>query len=519
MITDFDARLRRVPAVRLVAVVVSGVLMWLAFPPVGAGPVVFLAPVPLLWALRTTTSAWRGAGLGALFGLVFFTPTLSWLRGLGVVAWFPLVFLMMIGSTLCGAAIAACRSWSARRWLVAATGWWALWEFTRARVPFGGFPWASAGYPIGTVPWPRGSAQWIGSTGWSVLIVAFAAAVVVLVMESDRSPLRWLAGTIVALTVLGGLFPPSPSGPDVRVAVVQGSSPCPGTHCPGERETIYESHLELTRRIDPGQVDLVIWGENSFGGSVNPTYNPEVRSAMAAEAIRTEAYLLVSGTRPAGDDFFDNVNIVFDPTGSRIGEYMKRHPVPFGEYVPLKFLTRWIPQLERVPRDMTRGDEIVVFDIETASGSGRFGSVISFEGSFSRHLRSGVTAGAELMIVPTNEASFGYGAASDQLLGMVRMSAASLGVDIVVAAITGKSAIVRADGSIDQATGLFEEALIFDTVTLRQQGRTLYAFVGDWLQWLAILTMVVVATRDRAVAWWRHTPDTEGAVTPYRLGE
>ena len=514
-----DDRLRGLPGSRIAATAISGVLMWLAFPPVNAGVVVFVAPIPLLWALRTTTSAWRGAALGALFGAVFFTPTLSWFRGLGVVAWIPLVFLMMIGSTLCAAAIATGRSWAGHRWLIGATGWWALWEFTRARVPFGGFPWASAGHPVGTLPWPRGSAQWIGSTGWSVLVVGFAASVVLMVTESDRRPARLVGGAIVILTVLGGMFAPDPVGPDVRVAVIQGNSPCPGTHCPGERETIFETHLALTQQVAPGAVDLIVWGENSFGGSINPTYNPLVRSAMAAEARRTGAYLLVSGTRPAGPDHFDNINIVFHPTGRRIGEYMKRHPVPFGEYVPLRFLTAWIPQLDRVPRDMTRGEEVVVFDIDAADGAGRFGSVISFEGSFTRHLRSGVTAGAELMIVPTNEASFGYGAASDQLLGMVRMSAASLGVDVVVAAITGKSAIVRADGSIESATSLFEEVTIVDTVTLRQQGRTLYGLVGDWLQWLAILALAVVATRDRVIAWWERIPDIDDAVTPYRLGE
>jgi apolipoprotein N-acyltransferase len=88
-----------------------------------------------------------------------------------------------------------------------------------------------------------------------------------------------------------------------------------------------------------------------------------------------------------------------------------------------------------------------------------------------------------------------------------------------VAAITGKSAIVRADGSIDAATALFEEATIIDSVTLRQQGRTLYALVGDWLQWVAILALIVVATRDRVIAWWQRAPDADDAVTPYRLGE
>ncbi len=52
------------------------------------------------------------------------------------------------------------------------------------------------------------------------------------------------------------------------------------------------------------------------------------------------------------------------------------------------------------------------------------------------------------MVVATNEGSLGDSPASDQLIGMVRMSAVSLGVDIVHVAVTGKSTLIRADGSI-----------------------------------------------------------------------
>lgn len=479
--------------VRAVAAVVSAVLMWLAFPPADLGALVFVAPIPLLWALRSSTSAPFGAGLGLLFGAVFFGATLSWLRVLGVVAWMPLVVLMALGASLCALLIAAAREWTPWRWWVAVAGSWALWEFARARWPFGGFPWGSTGYPIGTMSWPRGSAQWIGATGWSVVVVGVAAGIVLLISERESGPLRAAAAAALGLTVLGAVFAPAARGPEVRVAVIQGDSPCPRVHCPGEREIIYRSHLALTRSVPAGSADLVVWGENSFGGDFTPTFNREVRQAMAAEAVRIGGYLLVSGTRSAGPDHFDNVNVLFGPDGGIVGEYLKRHPVPFGEYVPFRWLTALIPQLERVPRDMTRGDEVVVFGVSLPGGEGVFSSVISFEGAFSRLVRGGVAAGAEMMVVPTNEASFDDGSASDQLLGMVRMSAASLGVDIVVAAITGKSALIRADGTIVATTGLFEPAILTGAVTLHQGARTLYAVVGDWLQLAAIAALGVVA--------------------------
>lgn len=477
----------------IAAAAVSGVLMWLAFPPANWGAVVFIAPVPLLWALRRVETAPRAAGLGFLFGAVFFGATLSWLRVLGVVAWIPLVIVMTVGASLCALAIFVGRHWSPWRWWVVAVGSWALWEFLRARWPFGGFPWGSTGYPIGTLAWPRGSAQWIGASGWSVLVVGLAAAVALL-LEGERRPLKAMVSVVAGLSLLGALFAPSAAGPALAVTIVQGNSPCPLVHCEGEREIILEWHLLLTSTIEPGSADLIVWGENSFGGSVTPTFNPDVRAAMEEEARRTGSYLLVSGTRSAGPEHFDNVNIVFGPDGRLIGEYQKRQPVPFGEYVPFRWLANWIPQLERVPRDMTRGDGPVVFPIAVDGGDdGVFGSVISFEGAFVRMLRDGVSAGAEMMVVPTNEASFGEGPASDQLIGMVAMSAASLGIDIVVAAVTGKSTIVGADGSVGPTTDLFESAVLTGTVNLHQGRRTLYAVAGDWLQLAAIAALGAVA--------------------------
>jgi apolipoprotein N-acyltransferase len=89
-------------------------------------------------------------------------------------------------------------------------------------------------------------------------------------------------------------------------------------------------------------------------------------------------------------------------------------------------------------------------------------------------------------VVATNEGSYGRGPASDQLIGMVRMSAASLGVDVVHAAVTGRSTYINADGTLSEKTDLFEEAILYGTVQFQKSRRTFYAATGDWLQLAAI---------------------------------
>ncbi len=469
------------------AAVAAAILMWAAFPPVGFGVLAFLAPVPLLWALRRLERAWAALGLGFLYGAIFFGLLLNYIRFVGVVAWVPLVVWLSATSAAYGLLVWAFRHWPANRWFLLVVGGWGLWELLRTRMPFGGFPWGTVGYAAGGNPGAIGSVQWVGPSGWSILTVAFAAGLV-LYLE-DREHWRLVVDTGVAVLLIalaGSLFPPNPDGPRVRVAIVQGNSPCPQSHCQNEKQRIYQSHLELTRSVPRGSVDLVVWAENSTGGLFEPEDNLDVRAAIVSEASRLDAYFLVSGTRSVSAEEFLNVNVMYDPAGRKIGEYAKRHPVPFGEYVPLRDLLAFIPQLDQVPRDMVRGDRAVVFELP----QGLIGSVISFEGAFPRRMRSEVEAGAQAMIVSTNESTWGTSEASDQFIGLTRVNAAAFGQDVVHAAITGKSVFIKADGTLSESTGLLTAEILIGEIRLRTDGTTVYGRFGDWLLFLAMASAI-----------------------------
>lgn len=465
------------------AAVAAAILMWAAFPPVGWGLLAFVAPAPFLWSLRRVERAWAAIGLGFLFGALFFGVLLNYVRLVGFVAWTPLVLWLAVTAAAYALFAWAFRHWPANRWFLLVVGGWGLWELVRTRIPFGGFPWGTVGYAAGGNPGAIGSVQWIGPSGWTILAVAVSAGLVLLFEDGGNWRLIVDSAVAVVLVALAGsLFPADPDGPIMRVAVVQGNSPCPGSSCQNEKQRIYESHLELTRSIPIGSVDLVVWPENSTGGAFEPEGNPAVRAAITAEAERLEAYFLVSGTRSVSAEEFLNVNVVYDPAGNKIDEYAKRHPVPFGEYVPLRNLLDFIPQLDEVPRDMRRGDRAVVFDLP----AGVLGSVISFEGAFPRRIRSEVDLGAQALVVATNESTWGTTEASDQFIGLTRVNAAAFGQDVVHAAITGKSVIISADGSLGPTTGLLTTEILEGEIRFRTGGRTLYARFGDWLLFLAI---------------------------------
>ena len=238
-------------------------------------------------------------------------------------------------------------------------------EWIRGRFPFGGFPWGDIGYPAASLPGASGSVQWIGPAGWTVLVVGVAAGIALVIESHKEWRLLVDPAAVTMLLIIGGfLFAPAPGAQVWRTAIVQGSSPCPQVRCQNESQRIYESHLELTRSIPAGSVEFVVWPENSVGTPFEPEENDVVRREIIEEARRLEAYILISGTRIVGTDEFLNVNVLYSPDGVKVGEYWKRHPVPFGEYVPLRGLLDFIPQLDQVPRDMIRGTDPVVFPTE-----------------------------------------------------------------------------------------------------------------------------------------------------------
>lgn len=439
--------------------------------------------VAIRWAARPV-HAWLAGGA---FGVTFFATLFPWLAELGVIALIPLVVVQAVFPLAYARLLYRGRERDPIEWALLAIAGWGLMEYVRERFPLGGFGWGMAGYPVGEYTALRNAAQWIGTSGWSILLVAVCAALAILITER-RFDWRVAVpiGLVGVLGAAGAAFGPQSDGAEIDVVIVQGSSPCPGQRCSGERAATYAASLELTTQIEPGAADLVVWPEGSTGFGVDPILDPSVGAAISDQAARIGAVLLAGGDRPVSDTEWINANVVWDSDGTLVGEYRKRHPVPFGEYVPARSIFGRIPDLDRVPRDMIRGDGPVVFAVD----GGMFGSVISFESSFARYSREHVREGADLIVVATSQASYPFSYASDQLIGMTRMRSAELGVDVVHGSVTGRSTFITDGGVVGERTGLAEITSLEGTVQFRTDGLTLYARLGDWVQLIGMAWLV-----------------------------
>lgn len=478
--------------VAFVLVVAGAAISVLAFPPFGPGWLIVIGVALYLAGLRLAGSRRIGFALGAVYGLAFHGGVMWWTSELGLIASVPLIVALAVYTSLFAWWVTGYSDVGPGRWLLIVVGGWAVMELFRYRWPLNGLEWGANGYALGDQAWTRFPAGLIGTSGLTILVTAMAAIGVLAVLRKWDRTVTVVAG-VVGLILLGAFGWHANRGvADVGVAIVaivQGSTPCPFEHCPpNERLRTYEQHLALTQTLEPGP-NLVVWSEGSTGSTnADPVQNPEVGASISAEAVRLDSAFLVGSDRPLSDTEWVNANVVFNEQGEIIGEYRKQHPVPFGEYIPFRPLFEWIPVLDQVPRDMIPGDGPVVFDV----GGVKLGSVISFEGSFARYAREHVAAGAQVIVVATNEGSYGETPASDQLIGMTRMRAAELGVPVIHAAVTGKSTVIDYEGEIGPKTELGTQEIL--EWTFGPSSPTPYSKTSDLLMFVAGLVGVGV--------WW-----------------
>ncbi|HEX6222166.1 MAG TPA: apolipoprotein N-acyltransferase [Acidimicrobiia bacterium] len=456
----------------------------LAFPPFGPGLLIIPGIALFLVALRTCRTRMQGLWIGGVYGVLFFGGLMWWLGELDPLA-LVLVPVQAVFFAIYGWWLAGRGQAEPTRWYLGAVGGWALMEVIRYRFPVGGQEWGAAGYALSDNLYVRLPASAVGTSGLTVIVVLLAAMAALGLTRHWDSRIRWAA--VVPVLVVAATVPSVMTQYDAGpfpVAIVQGSTPCPFEDCPpNERLRTFEQHLALTETIRTGTVELVVWPESSTGSTnADPMLNDEIREAIAEQARRIEAAILIGGDRIVNDDEFVNANVFFDAEGEIVGEYRKQHPVPFGEYIPSRPWFEWIPALDQVPRDMIPGEGPVVFDM----GMIELGSVISWEGGFSRYALQHRRAGANVLAVTTNKASYGPDApTSDQFIGMTRMRAVELGVPVIHAAVTGKSTIVDYQGSFDATTETGESVIVYGDAGLSTS--TIYSSIGDTFIYLAAL--------------------------------
>nr|WP_306238800.1 MULTISPECIES: apolipoprotein N-acyltransferase [unclassified Ornithinimicrobium] len=498
---------------RLVLSVAAGLSLWLAFPGHDLWWMAYLGIGAL--ALATVgVGFWRGFGLGLVAGLAYFVPLLSW-TGIfvGSLPWMALSVLEALYIAGIGAVCGFLQRRGVRPLTVALA--WVVSELARSTTPFGGFPWGRVAFSQADAPL-LAVASVLGTPGVTFvasLVGGLLALVAQLLLtrpshtgtpgEKGRHGIRlaWQTPTaaLAALALLlGPLLIPRPiDGEPLQVIGIQGNVPEMTLEFNAQRRAVLDMHVATTKRaaelVEAGELpepDLVLWPENS--SDIDPLRNADAATVINEALDAVGVPLIVGGVLREPENHVSNASLLYLPGQGVVDRYIKQRPVPFAEYIPYRdFFRLFSDKVDLVARDFAAGDEPGVMSVPVASGDLVLGIAICFEVVVDDLMRENVREGAEVLFVPTNNATFGFTDESEQQLAASRVKAVELARPVVHVSTVGVSGVIQPDGSVVDKTELFTQDIISGSVP-RRTDLTLAVQLGPWPERVALIGLVVL---------------------------
>ncbi|MET9322337.1 apolipoprotein N-acyltransferase [Streptomyces sp. NPDC003038] len=491
--TGTDKGTRKAFWARAALAALSGVLLYLSFPP---RPLWWLAPLALalLAGCLHGRRARAGFALGFFHGLGYLLPLLVWTsEGVGPVPWLALVSLeaLLVGLTTLGIALVS-RLPGQPLWAAAV---WVAGEALRARAPFGGFPWGKLAFGQADGFFLPLAA--LGGTPLLSFAVALCGFGLYEALRVARDHPRRATAALALLAVaapVGAALAARPLVSDAAedgtavAAVIQGNVPRAGFDFNAQRRAVLDNHarrtVQLAEDVKAGRVprpDFVVWPENS--SDIDPFTQSDAYEVID-EAVKAIGVPVAIGSVLAPESGpLRNTMILWDPVKGPTETYDKRKIQPFGERIPMRsFVRLFSSDVDRVRRDFGPGKDPGVFDM---AGS-RIGMVTCFEAAFDDAVRSTVQDGAQVIAVPSNNATFGRTQMTYQQLAMDRVRAVEHSRSVLVPVTSGVSAVIRPDGRIVAQTRMFTADALVAEIPLRST-RTPATLVGPLPEYVLLV--------------------------------
>ena len=375
--------------------------------------------------------------------------------------------------------------------VVGGAGVWALAEWLKSTVPFGGFPWGVVGFSQSDSPLlPIAHFGGAPLVSFAVVLVGFSVTAIV------AEGVQWwrhhprvhaappavvvpgicLVVVLLAVALSGPYVRQSGLGagddPPVTVAAVQGNVPRLGLEFNAQRRAVLDNHVHETMQLADDiragrapQPAVVIWPENS--SDIDPIRNRDAAELISAAAAAVHAPILVGAVLAApgytpDNPVSTNSVIVWDGATGPGERHDKQIVQPFGEYLPWRSFFRHLSSY---------ADRAGYFVPGTGNGVVNAGGIpigvtTCWEVIFDRAARESVLNGAQLLTVPTNNATFDESMSAQQL-SFARLRAVEHDRYVVVAATTGISAVIAPDGHEVARTSFFEPAYLDNQVRLK----------------------------------------------------
>jgi apolipoprotein N-acyltransferase len=497
---------------RFALAALSGLLVFAAFPGVGAWPIAFVAWVPLLLALED--APWRRAALlGLVAGLCatlpafrFLYPTLRAESGLGPVACALVVLAVAAYHALRGAVIGAVSRSGGDGPGPPALLFVAGLALSEIAIP-SLFPWYF-GASVHAVPLFLQPAEIGGPVAVSVVLSLSSVGIAETISSwrPDRQTKPRVIVPALAVPIVLALWGSLRisqidarvrEAPRITVGVVQ-----PNLGRAAETEVV-RRHREATEELASKGAELVVWAEGALPWTLPVPLVEDAFGTFRAPPVGILTGGLVQGQdAPPGDAGaarrVTNSALLFDG-GKWVGRYDKHRLLPFSESLPFESALPWLRSLSPRSGSFAAGtsEKPLVF-----RGHG-IATFICYEDLFPGHVRALASGGDVEMLANLTNDSWFLGSDEPRMhLALARLRAVEQRKFFVRATLTGVSAIVDPVG---RELGIIPEGqsgtLLAEARWMR--GRTIYGLLGDapwWLFSLGSIALVLLRRSPRRAA-------------------
>jgi apolipoprotein N-acyltransferase len=492
----------------------SGILLFLSFPPYGLTPLVWIALVPLMIAIRGRGPK-RSFLFGLLTGTVYMGGTMPWIYYVSAVygnIWPPIALLLTIILMLFLGLYVGIYAWAVTFFeqggfresaLLISPFLIVALEYGREHI-LTGLPWALLAHTQAFYPSMVQIAAYTGVEGVTFLIVAVNASIAITILrfkQGERGKkLFLLPSAVISLVLINAVWGyyhaaavDNSEGVRIKTAIIQGNIPQTEKWDRKYRNKIITSYFKLTAQEADKGAKLIVWPEAAI-----PFYFErdiqETKALLKLSKIK-DATIVFGGMgaeRTAGKKGYSYINRGFAVEKGRLaGKYDKIHLVPFGEYVPFRKLLFFVNTLtDAVSGDIVTGDSTKPILLSINGEDIPAGIQICFEIIFAKGVRDFAKNGARLILNLTNDSWYGQSGASMQHMAAIPFRAVENRLPVVRAANTGISGFISASGRVSQPTAMYETLTISEEILVPTGAATFYTRYGEIFTYMCILLLI-----------------------------
>lgn len=488
----------------LVACLVLGALQVLAFAPFEYWPISFLSLAAFFSLLPRLTAkqAFRAGlayGYGVYgFGVSWVYVSLSTYGGMplwmGVIA--VLGFAGLLASFIAMASAASVYAFRGKYILMAIPFAWLVFEWMKSWV-LTGFPWLDLGYtqtPTWLISW--------GAIGGVYLVSLMVCSIAVLIVVLVRALLRskfWQAGVsglaicVIVLTsyLVAKVEWSQATGEPITVGVIQANVPINDKWQSEVRAQLIGNYKRLSHQLAQShKVDLLVLPETAF-----PLYAQQTDDEFWRKLTPPNTALLagiMDSPSIAQGSLDESYNAAVLSCDGETQIYRKRHLVPFGEYLPMRFLFDWVLDYLELPMSdfsSWQGQQSL------SCGDINVGLSICYEDAFAAEYRDHV-GDATVLVNISEDAWFGDSFAPHQRRQMAQMRAVELSRPMVRSANSGPSLFIDHKGRLLEASKQFVAATLVRDVQ-PHTGDTPFKRFGNLTILLSLLSLIALGVASR----------------------